>query len=160
MSAVLYHYSCAHRAPAIERDGVLKPGMAWRHYDAELLAHGEPMSGLWRAPAVLWLTDLETPDRKALGLTSTLIDCDRTQYRYTVQRTDDVMPWRAFAAWHGATAEWLRILEDGRQPEHWFVAVLPLPILARVDRRQPVVFSLAAVREAETECHAEEQADG
>jgi hypothetical protein len=135
---LLYHYSCSHVAAAIARSGVLKPGTAWRHYDARLLTHGEPMSGLWRAPAVIWLTDLATPDPEALGLTSRTLDCDRTEYRYTVQRADDMMPWLQFAEWHRANSAWLRVLHDGRQPDRWFVAVLPTPYIERVNLRAKV----------------------
>ena len=131
----LYHYSCRHTVAQIERDAMLRPSAAWRHYDTLMICNGEPMSGLWRAPAVLWLTDLERPRRRALGLTSQTLDCDRTEYRYTVERSDTMVPWLDFATQHGANPEWLAVLHDGREPEHWYVAVQPVPFVAREEVR-------------------------
>lgn len=128
----LFHYCCEHVAPKIARDGFLKPGMAWRHYDFKMLSHGEPMSGLWRAPAVVWLTDLARPDRQALGLTSFTLPCDRTEVRFTVSDATGVVPWRDFAETHGAASDWLSVMEAGRSPEHWFVATNCLPICEQI----------------------------
>jgi hypothetical protein len=64
----LYHYCCSHSLEGIRKDGFLRP---WRQ-----VALGD-------VPLV-WLTDLEVPDRKALGLTSDLLDCDRLEHRVVV----------------------------------------------------------------------------
>lgn len=64
----LYHYTCAHAAPLIERDGLLRP-------HPQILLDNTPL---------IWFTDLEEPDRQALGLTSLTLNCDRTAYRVVV----------------------------------------------------------------------------
>lgn len=132
---VLYHYCCDHSEPGIRRDGVIRPGMPWYRYDARLAANDEPMSGLWRAPAVCWLTDMPEPDATALGLTSYSIPCDRTEFRFTVARGTDVMPWLQFATTHGANPGWLAVLHVGRQPDRWFVGICPQPVTDCLDRR-------------------------
>jgi len=41
----------------------------------------------------LWLTDMATPDRDALGLTMKVLDCDRTRYRYRATNNGGVVAW-------------------------------------------------------------------
>lgn len=130
----LYHFCCEHSAAAIDRTMTLLPGLDWLTLDRRLRRAGEPVSGLYRAPSVLWLTDLEEPDRDALGLTSHTLDCDRTEFRYTVH-SEGTMRWHAFTAIYQPNREWLDVLEDGRQPDRWFVATMPKNVLSRMDRR-------------------------
>ena len=59
----LYHYTCDHARQLIGMRGKLKP-------------HQHPLLSKWRP--LVWLTDLEEPDAGALGLTSLMLDCDRT----------------------------------------------------------------------------------
>jgi hypothetical protein len=59
----LYHYTCSHRLPGILKAGLVKPN---------------PVTG-WA-----WFTDLDVPVRDALGLTSDMLGCDRTEHRLTV----------------------------------------------------------------------------
>lgn len=70
---MLYHYCCRHSARLIVKSGLLKP-----------LAQ-PMMSGL---PAV-WATDMEIPDRDALGLTMFMVKCDRTEERFRVHPDDE-----------------------------------------------------------------------
>ncbi len=122
----LYHFTCAHAEACIRRDGALIPQVSWRRLDAVLLDAGQAMTGLWRAPAVVWLTDMERPSRHRLGLTSIVLQCDRTEYRFEVD-TDAAEPWTAFAARHKANPEYLATLTG--DPRRWFVATGRVPIL-------------------------------
>jgi hypothetical protein len=82
-------------------------------------------------PALVWLTDLDTPDADALGLTTSYIACDRTEYRYRVTDHAGVITW----------AEWVDLQRPrydltfvsaftmGRRPRHWWVADVPVPVV-------------------------------
>lgn len=110
----LYHFCCSHSATEIDKTGVLRPIIAWRKFDEVLTLHGHARTGLHRAPAVLWLTDLAEPDRDGLGLTSVYIACDRTEFRYSVDARD-AMPWFKFVdRWHPAR-DWLDVLQQDRR---------------------------------------------
>jgi hypothetical protein len=101
----LFHYTCAHRYPSIRRLGLLIPG-------------AQPLLG---GAELLWLTDLEVPDRAGLGLTSRSIQCDRTEWRIRVEDPVDVTLWRDvrrdFPFWGVYSLE----RSDGAQPRHWWV---------------------------------------
>lgn len=114
MTRMLYHYTCGHGADGIRRDGEIRPNQ-------------HPMVS--KVP-VVWLTTLELPDRQALGLTSQTLTCDRTEWRVTVQ-SGDVEPWHVFARRHRVRREVRDVMEDGRMPMLWWVAVDPLPVDAR-----------------------------
>jgi hypothetical protein len=100
----LYHYTCADAAPLIERDGYLR-------------AYPQPiLTGL----PIVWLTDMETPDRSALGLTSHSLGCDRTAHRVVVDAT--AYHWPKFAR---ALPMWVRRqleFAPGAMPMHWWVS--------------------------------------
>lgn len=104
----LYHYCCAHSAPKIQDDGVLKPN-----------------GFLLRA---VWATDLERPDRDALGLTSNFIQCDRTEYRVVVDG-------RHFTHWFKARADVSPAIRDGLElapgvtPGNWYVSFEDVPVM-------------------------------
>lgn len=119
----LYHYTCTdHGAPGIERTGLVYPGA---HLQQQ---HPSPST---RAAAFAWLTDLDTPERAPLGLTSKYLTCDRTERRYTIHPADvathvlpwmDVrneLPWQLVQALEGA---------PGAMPRHWFVANQPVRV--------------------------------
>lgn len=124
----LYHYTCLDCARRIGRYGMLR---TWSHLRAD-----EQMAGF----PVVWLTDMEIPDRLALGLR--VINhrdgttCDRLAVRYIVE-TDEAVPWLEWA--RGRVPEDVRrIMEEGRAPERWFVTLTAQ--LAVMDRayRPPV----------------------
>lgn len=86
----------------------------------------------WLRPGpsgLVWLTDLDQPDRQALGLTSFILDCDRTEHRF-------VLPGDSGERW----VDWCRrvrlprarrdLLEmaDGAQPLRWWVSERPIPL--------------------------------
>lgn len=135
MSARLFHYCCGHSARGIDLARMVLPGLDWSAYDMRCAEWCEPASGLADAPAVVWLTDMAEPDRDALGLTSHMLSCDRTEFRYTV-RAAGALAWLDFAREHGANPEWLSILHEGRAPERWFVSIEPCRVLSRIDRRR------------------------
>jgi hypothetical protein len=111
----LWHYTCSdHGAPGIRSDGFLRLSKLW----------GQP----W-APSAVWLTDLPFPDRERLGLTSVLLDCDRTEVRFEVE-TDTAVRWKHFAAEHGIPRQWRRMLESqGADPYRWFLSTEPVRVL-------------------------------
>lgn len=109
----LYHYTCSdHGAPGIQSDGIIRPTRLWgQHY----------------APLAVWLTDLPFPDRDRLGLTSLILDCDRTEVRFEVEC--EAVRWKHFAAEIGVPREWRRALEgNGADPYHWFISTEPVPV--------------------------------
>lgn len=101
----LYHYTCSHAAPRIKATGLLLPN-SHPH-------NPEPL---------VWLTDLDVPWREALGLTSTILDCDRTEWRFTLTEPVAVHPWVAVR--RRFDREYVRELEraHGVMPMHWFVS--------------------------------------
>ena len=105
MSEALYHYTCEHWAMMIGPAGVLRP---WY----------QPFLGI----GLVWLTDMAEPDREALGLTSSMLMCDRTEHRYRVTSAADIEPWLLFPS-HAADDEFLALFESPpRQPARWFVS--------------------------------------
>lgn len=115
----LYHYTCDHGAGAICRDGViLKP------QPSPVMPHQR----------VLWLTDLDSPARKPLGLTMHTLDCDRTANKFAVHGPVAVLHWPEarhlyFPRW------WVEELEaaEGAMPMHWFVTGVS-QLVVEVDR--------------------------
>lgn len=113
----LYHYTCDHHAAEIAAAGKVVPGFM-------LTATSLP----WTA-RVAWFTDLATPIRDALGLTSYLLDCDRTQHRFRVTDPTEVMPWGRYARLlPRADREWLEG-QAGSRPAHWWVSVCGVPVV-------------------------------
>jgi hypothetical protein len=111
----LYHYTCDdHGLPGIREAGELRINA--------------------RSPLpLLWLTDLEVPDRNALGLTSNYISCDRTAVRITVTDHPGVVPWWRWRRAHPEARAFASALEAawGARPAHWFVSESPLPVELR-----------------------------
>ena len=125
-----WHYTCAHHASAIERDGFVRPRLSWAQLDAAWLRIGWKPTGLVSAPSILWLTDMPEPQAEPLGLTSNFIDCDRTEFRIEVADHPRIQPWDSFAKQYGAEREWRASLEHGRNPERWFVCTIPVRVLS------------------------------
>jgi len=115
MSTALWHYTCDHGREGIGEFGVLLPGRS--------LAPDRMPSDYWPANFV-WLTDLERPNRGALGLSSWWIRCDRTAHRYRVALADTITPWMRARR----TVENPEFLEDieGARPRHWYVSREPV----------------------------------
>lgn len=104
MIPVLWHYTCQHGHDAIT--DTLRPGL----------------------DGYVWLTDLDAPHRDALGLTSHLLRCDRTQHRYRVTDTTDVTPYTAIRA--TLRPERRNGLEtSGTLLRHWYVSTQRVPVI-------------------------------
>lgn len=110
---VLYHYTCIdHGYPGISRDRLIIPRL-------------HP----FLRTKLVWLTDLDIPDRHALGLTAGWIPCDRTAVRVDVETTRDVIRWGAWAH-HAQPSRALRnAFEADALPAHWWVSALPVDVL-------------------------------
>ena len=113
----LYHYTCSHAAPGIIERGRVLP-LSDLYSGA-----GVPPWGLFA-----WFTDLDTPHREGLGLTSSLLACDRTAHRFEVTDTTEVERW-VNVHWY---YPWGSELESapGAMPMHWWVATEPVPVKA------------------------------
>lgn len=106
----LYHYTCSHAAEGIARDRLLRP-----HKQIQLDGR-----------ELVWMTDLDTPDRDALGLTSRHLRCDRTEFRATV-----ILPraghWPAYVRRLPRDVR-LAAREMSGLPMHWWVSELLVPV--------------------------------
>jgi hypothetical protein len=109
----LYHFTCSHAAKSIERERWLRPN---RHVS---LDH-----------ELVWLTDLDRPSIYGLGLTSTILRCDRTEWTVIVPQSDAIVSWGSWAHEHKIGRQMRDELEYGAMPAHWYIAELPVPILA------------------------------
>ena len=116
--STLYHYTCDHAAPLIRESGTVLSLAA-------LNAGGRPGMPPWGMFS--WFTDLDTPDRNGLGLTSNILDCDRTAHRFTVADATEVEQWVNIHWSH----PWGSVLESapGALPMHWWVATEPVPVV-------------------------------
>ena len=103
-TAPLWHYTCTHGWLAIGARGFLRPGL----------------------DGFVWLTDLDHPHRDALGLSSVLIECDRTAHRYRVDFTTDAHPFLKMR--HAFDPlRWDALMSvPGGLVRHWFVAAVPM----------------------------------
>lgn len=104
---ILYHHTCEHAAEQIAESGYLVP-----------------LRQLVLGRDLIWLTDQREADSQALGLTSKLLDCDRTAVCYQIE-TEDATPWPVWADANGVPDAALVLLETGRKPETWWVAETP-----------------------------------
>lgn len=107
---VAYHYTCDHNITQIRRTGILIPN---RH--------------LWLPKPLVWLTDLDVPIREALGLTSTILKCDRTKNRVECQPTTAVW-WPHYARSLPAETRYMFEAAPGAAPVHWWVSDQPVPL--------------------------------
>ena len=73
---------------------------------------------------VIWLTTESDPERDAVGLTSSMLECDRMQYRYRVEPKPSCVRWVDVR--DRAPSRVVRALESFGSPETWVVSRLPL----------------------------------
>jgi hypothetical protein len=118
----LYHYTCSHGHAA------LGEGHAFVKSIAQLKG---PMGVRYWTGEFAWFTDMATPERDALGLTSRVLTCDRTRHRYRITDDRSVFRWLHPMIRSGLDREWIDELESapGARPRHWFVAVRPVPVV-------------------------------
>jgi hypothetical protein len=114
----LYHYCCEHSYQRIGRTGVLLP--------VHLFVTDKPVPWTGR---LVWLTDMATPVRDALGLTSHILSCDRTTHRYRVTDSTSVLPWVKAA--RTIPREQREDVEGapGAMPMHWYVSDVGVPVV-------------------------------
>jgi hypothetical protein len=113
----LWHYTCSHSLRGITADHALRPRV-------------HPL--MPTAPPMIWLTDLDEPDRLALGLTSISLRCDRTEHRIAVN-TDRAVRWPTVARQLAAPAVRRQLeLAPGALPMHWWIvageSLLPVEV--------------------------------
>lgn len=109
----LHHYTCRHSLTKIAR--------------AETLA---PMPQAFLAEPLIWLTSLEIPNRDALGLTSNLLNCDRTEIRIDVT-VDWAVPWNVYVNAIGTPKYIRKLLEEApHDPSTWWISTSPIPLTA------------------------------
>lgn len=102
----LFHFTCDHGRAALEDSGLLRPNM-------------HPLIGI----ALVWLTDLDAPFAEPLGLTSHMLQCDRTSHRYQVTDASSCMPWLRYEYRDP-------VLEPvWTMPRHWWVSESPVPVV-------------------------------
>ena len=108
----LYHFTCSHRVQQIRDEGMVVPG----HHligDDGLRTTAIPWAGF------AWFTDLAVPARLPLGLTSDLLICDRTEYRFRALAGSSLVPWMTVRRSH----PWRVFLESaGARPANWYVS--------------------------------------
>ena len=68
----------------------------------------------------LWLTDLDVPFRDALGLTSNILDCDRTEFQLRLSDPSHAKPWTEVRRDYPEL--WNLERAYGAQPMHWYVS--------------------------------------
>ncbi len=106
---VLWHFTCDHGHAGLGDNGVLKP-------------HPHPM--IPRLGPVVWLTDDPAPERDDVGLTSSLLSCDRMAYRYRVASTSRCIPWKAVRRL--VAVDVLHDLESYGAPDTWWISHTPV----------------------------------
>lgn len=117
MKPTLYHYTCDHGAKGIAATGKVIPGFM-------LTENRLPWTG-----RVAWFTDLSSPHRQALGLTSEILTCDRTGHRFRVTDDTEAMPYWVFARLLTRAEREFVEAAPGARPAHWWVSVCGVPAL-------------------------------
>lgn len=122
----LYHFTCDHGAKGIERDRAVVPLSLMP--EAASKVDRIDVADRWLLD-LAWFTDLPTPDRLEIGLTSHSISCDRLSHRFEVEPRG--------AIWWPVKMRDLRVplaralsMTEGARPAHWWVASQPMRLLA------------------------------
>lgn len=113
---ILWHYTCAHAAPKIERVGVLLP------YAHRMLPQVGP---------IVWLTNLDIGARIQLGMPPIQPGCDRMAYRVTVE-LDEPLQWPRWARRNVPLAQRQAVENNcpGSMMAHWWLSLAPVPIVS------------------------------
>jgi hypothetical protein len=118
-----WHYTCDHGHAGIGDEGRLLPAsqLAPPARVAKLPAWHQQLMSL------IWMTDMDTPDALALGLTRETISCDRTAHRYRVYGYN---PARYVDLRRDLPKRLRDPLENavGARPMHWWCAYTPVPV--------------------------------
>lgn len=105
----LWHFTCDHGHDAIGTRGLLQPNQ-------------HPMMPDLRP--VVWLTSDPSPDREAVGLSSSFISCDRMAYRYRVVPPYDAHAWEDVSMLAPDAVR--RDLERFGDPGSWWLCAYPV----------------------------------
>ena len=105
-----YHYTCDHGAQGIRRDGLIK-------------TNPHP----WLPIPLAWFTDLDAPIRDALGLTSQILTCDRTEHRFEAS-PHGLLWWPIYARELSAEIRWGLESAPGALPMHWWISDRDVPV--------------------------------
>lgn len=120
----MYHYTCEHGHGSLGAAGTLLPLALLEPDRVGILLHP------WHTVAQLsWMTDLEHPERHALGLTSGIISCDRTAHRYRITDTTHVERWLSIRRRYAADMRDALESTPGAMPAHWYVSARPVPVV-------------------------------
>ena len=107
----LYHYTCDHGAEGITRSGFIVPAR-------QVWLGGVPL---------VWMTD--TPaSRQALGLSSTMLKCDRMAHRFMVLEPVDAVTWQSVRDNYPRPRVQTLEAAAGSRPARWWVSTAPQPI--------------------------------
>ena len=123
--STLYHYTCAHALEKIKEMGTLLGSV-----HPILRFHGR----------IVWLTDLDVPVVRAIGMPKPTRDCDRLQYRISVSGEWDTVAW--WPVWSQRNValplrQALEVNEQGALFAHWWLAFGDIPITEIHDIRRP-----------------------
>ena len=106
----LYHFTCDHGHSAIGERGRLMPGP----FDVPGIGQ------------VIWLTDDPKASRDDLGLTSTLLSCDRMQYLYRTTGPYRAIRWVDIRG--RCRSQWRTDIESFGRPSVWWIAKQSIPV--------------------------------
>lgn len=125
MATTLWHFTCTHGRDAIGTTGLAMPMAAHNpQAAARMLPEWAWLSGL------VWFTDQPQLDPIALGLTSSLLDCDRMAWRYQVTDPTSCVRWLDYMRQHRRqlprNARQLNV--GDHRPGTWWVATQPVPV--------------------------------
>jgi hypothetical protein len=112
MAVRLYHYTCDDSIRKIMADGFLRPSL-------------HPLLNI----ELVWLTDLDSPTRADLGLTSDRLNCDRMRYRVVVD-TGGAIHWPRACRMLGIRGHVRDRLESGCFPGRWWVALSKITVVS------------------------------
>lgn len=105
----LWHFTCDHGHRGVGKRGVLQP-------------HPHPL--LQSLGPMVWLTSDARPNRVDVGLTSTVLHCDRMAFRY---RATPPFPVRWSSISTEVPALVRAALERGADPSIWWLSFEPVP---------------------------------
>lgn len=111
----LYHFTCSdHGLPGIRNQGgLLIPNIGVRRITPT---------------PIVWLTSDPEAAREDIGLSSTILTCDRMEARCEVKDTRRCMPWSYYAARRGVPVLIRDMLEFETKPDTWWVSEHPLRV--------------------------------
>jgi hypothetical protein len=127
----LFHYTCFHGATKIRDDDSIRPANSLPEKLTYAMLPPETQDTAKAIAGLCWFTDLNPPDRDALGLTMLSLTCDRTSFGFEV-----IPDWRVVQWWpivrRNYKILWPLETHDGAMPAHWFVSEHPVKVLGEL----------------------------